>query len=75
MSTKELLDRYSEFLNQTSLDPKVDLSTVPTLSDSIPIDSLPNSQVIDQLLPKIGFCWYLGFRLLGSVLVLYMKEK
>ena len=75
MSTKELLDRYSEFLNQTSLDPKVDLSTVPTLSDSIPIDSLPNSQVIDQLLPIIGFCIYLGFRLLRSVLVSYMKEK
>ena len=63
MSAKELLDRYSEFLNKTSLDPKVDFSTEPTLGDLI-----PNSQVIDQLLPIIGFCIYLGFRLLGSVL-------
>ena len=68
MSAKELLDRYSQYLNQSSLDPKVDLSTVPTSGDSIPIDSLPNSQVIDQLLPIIGFFIYLGFRLLGSVL-------
>ena len=75
MSTKELLDRYSEFLNQTSLDSKFDPSIVPTPVDSDPSISLPSSQVIDQLLPKIGFCWYLGFRLLGSVLVLYMKEK
>ena len=68
MSEKELLDKYSEFLNQTLLDPKIDLSTVPTPVDSIPSDSLPNSQVIDQLLPIIGSCIYIGLRLLGSIL-------
>ena len=68
MSAKELLARYSEFLNQTSLDPKFDpsMETIPV--DSDPNINLPSAQVVDQLLPIIGLFIYLGLRLLGSVL-------
>ena len=75
MSAKELLDKYSEFLNQTSLDSKFDPSTVPTSVDSDLSVSFPSSQVIDQLLPIIGFCIYLGLRLLGSILTWFNRWR
>ena len=75
MSAKELLDKYSEFLNQTSLDSKFDPSIVPTPVDSDPSISLPSSQVIDQLLPIIGFFIYLGLRLIGSILTWFNRWR
>ena len=75
MSAKELLDGYSEFLNQTSLDSKFDPSIVPTPVDSNPSISLPSSQVIDQLLPIIGFFIYLGLRLIGSILTWFNRWR
>ena len=75
MSAKELLARYSEFLNQTSLDSKFDPSIVPTLVDSDPSISLPSSQVINQLLPIIGFFIYLGLRLIGSILTWFNRWR
>ena len=77
MSAKELLDRYSEYLNQT----KSDFTTEPSFlssstdpvsilltTDPVPSYSLPDTQIYDQLLPIIGFCIYFGLRLIGSIL-------
>jgi len=67
MSAKELLDKYSESLNQTKFDPTTEPSTLSSSTDFISSPSLPNSQIFDQLLPIIGFCVYFGIRLLVSI--------
>jgi hypothetical protein len=67
MSAKELLDRYSEYLNQTKFDPTIESSTLSSSTDFISSPSLLNSQIFDQLLPIIGFCIYFGIRLLVSI--------
>ena len=77
MSAKELLDRYSEYLNRTKSDFTTEPSFVSSSTDSDPFVSttdpvssynFPETQLYDQLLPIIGFCIYFGLRLIGSVL-------
>lgn len=77
MSAKELLDRYSEYLNRTKSDFTTEPSFVssstdpdPFVSTTDPVSSysFPETQSYDQLLPIIGFCIYFGLRLIGSIL-------
>ena len=68
MSAKELLNLY---LNQTKSSPEL-ISTVNELQQSTTpstiIENLPDPQVVDQLLPILGFLLYLALRLVGSCL-------